>query len=178
MLPLFSRMDFDYCTDLPACTAASPLPDAAFREAGSTPNQFVFTQDLAPLNPSRPPHHIPVFWEVIGQICHQSCYLTTRGDKSAIQDEPDLSPVASCWLQACPPGTDGATPSREWTQLLCRLEGLVKRFDEAGSEADTGELVHWPSAGNHRDGAGRLQVKYDLVDPDDGRVRLLLVSFS
>ncbi len=158
VLASFSPSDIDYLLDFPACTVSSLLPGARWAKSGM-PDRLLYTQDLPPLNEPRPRRRIrlPVMWEATVQISCVNCYLTTEGDSALDPEEP--FPVASCWLEACPAGTPGATSHEDWKQLLRRLEGIARA---PGERVKLGEYISWQRG----EDLGMLQVSWGLVESD------------
>ncbi|KAI0685917.1 hypothetical protein C8T65DRAFT_747655 [Cerioporus squamosus] len=156
---VFEPQGIDYFVDFPACTVSSLLPDARFAEVGS-PSRLQFTQTVQNPHSGRR-YRLPVVWEATVQISRRRCYLTTKGDRELFPDEPALPAVASCWLEACPTGTPGATSPEDWRALLARLEGL---FRESCEDISLQELTWWRRGAPSSD---MLQVKWDLVDTRD-----------
>lgn len=157
----FEPKEIDYFLDFPACTAASLLPGASFR-ATTTQQWLLYTQSLSTLNGPR--YHLPVVFEVIGQISRRDCFLTSQGDTEIINDAS-----LPCWLEPPPSNAEGDMDkhAEQWTTLLTRLEEIAR---SEGEDVITSELVSWVSEGN-----GCLQVAWDLTDPfTDVRAELVV----
>ncbi len=142
----------DYWIDFPSCSASTLLPDAVFCKTG-VPTRRLYTQVVPTLNGPR--YRLPIIYGAVVQISPQRCYLTTSGDRELFPEDP--FPISSCWLEACPQGTPGATSPTEWTKLLDRLEEIMQNC--LGEDVALGEFT---SRGRGEGNAGMLQVSWAL----------------
>ncbi|RDX40483.1 hypothetical protein OH76DRAFT_1490252 [Lentinus brumalis] len=85
------------------------------------------------------------------------------GDRELYPEDP--YPISSCWLEACPEGTPGATSPTEWSKLLDRLEEIMQ--DGLGKDVALGEFT---SRGRGEGNAGMLQVSWALYVKHESRV--------